>query len=151
MFFSSVSVKLKNYFNGELTAVNVTAFGARNSEMERKNAHPTNRDGLLYRSVSRSAATTSSPDFVLQWGNRKKLRCMKVHVKDKRRGASNDPAGSDPSQRAAVRVDRRVVRSDLNNNNTTSKNPIPNPPSTITNGYLNLRHRSSSPSRRILR
>ncbi|XP_057776059.1 uncharacterized protein LOC130994923 isoform X2 [Salvia miltiorrhiza] len=114
--------------------------------MERKNSHPTNRDGLLYRSVSRSAATTSS-DFVLQWGNRKRLRCMKVHVKG---ATTKDPAGSDPSQRAAVRVDRRVVRSDLLNNNNTTKNPIPNPPN-ITNGYLNLRHRPASPSRRILR
>ncbi|XP_041994428.1 GATA zinc finger domain-containing protein 14-like isoform X1 [Salvia splendens] len=116
--------------------------------MERKNSQATNRDGLLYRSLSKSAATTSS-DFVLQWGNRKRLRCMKVHAKG---ATNNDPDGSDPSQRAAARVDRRVVRSDLltNNNNNTSKNPIPNPP-TITNGYLNLRHRSASPSNRILR
>ncbi|XP_047943459.1 myb-like protein D isoform X1 [Salvia hispanica] len=118
------------------------------SEMERKNSQATNRDGLLYRSLSKSAATTS-PDFVLQWGNRKRLRCMKVHAKG---ATTNDPVGSDPSQRAAARVDRRVVRSELltNNNNNTSKNPIPNPP-TITNGYLNLRHRSASPSNRILR
>ncbi|KAH6774211.1 hypothetical protein C2S52_002835 [Perilla frutescens var. hirtella] len=117
--------------------------------MERKNSHPTNREGLLYRSVARSAVTTSS-DFVLQWGNRKRLRCMKVHVKDNR-GANNEPAGPEPSQRASVRVDRRVVRSDLNNNNNNnSKNPIPNPP-TISNGYVNLRHRPASPSHRILR
>ncbi|XP_042065780.1 uncharacterized membrane protein DDB_G0293934-like isoform X1 [Salvia splendens] len=114
--------------------------GARSSEMERKNSHATNRDG----SLSRSAATTSS-DFVLQWGNRKRLRCMKVHVKG---ATTNDPPGSDPSKR----VNRRVVRSDLlnNNNNNTTKNPIPNPP-TFTNGNLNLRHRPTSPSHRILR
>ncbi|KAG6420356.1 hypothetical protein SASPL_116881 [Salvia splendens] len=112
---------------------------ARSSEMERKNSHATNRDG----SLSRSAATTSS-DFVLQWGNRKRLRCMKVHVKG---ATTNDPPGSDPSKR----VNRRVVRSDLlnNNNNNTTKNPIPNPP-TFTNGNLNLRHRPTSPSHRIL-
>ncbi|KAL1562249.1 hypothetical protein AAHA92_04846 [Salvia divinorum] len=113
--------------------------------MESKNSLATNRDGLLYRSLSRSAATTSS-DFVLQWGNRKRLRCMKVHVKG---ATTNDPPGSDPSKR----VDRRVVRSDLlnkSNNNNSTKNPIPNPP-TFTDGNLNLRHRPTFPSHRVLR
>ncbi|XP_011095927.1 probable serine/threonine-protein kinase DDB_G0282963 isoform X1 [Sesamum indicum] len=118
--------------------------------MERKNTHSTNRDGLLLRSESRSAATTSS-DFVLQWGNRKRLRCMKVQVNN------TDPNGSGPVQRATARVERRVVRSDLNNN--SSKDPNSNQHNNINavksngvgNGYLNFRHRPASPSHRILR
>ncbi|KAK6140769.1 hypothetical protein DH2020_025488 [Rehmannia glutinosa] len=122
--------------------------------MERNNTHSTNRDGLLLRSESRSAATTSS-DFVLQWGNRKRLRCMKFQVKD---NSINNSSGSGPAQRAAARVDRRVVRSDLNNNN--SKDPNSNQLNNNNNagktngggnGYLNLRQRPASPSPRILR
>ncbi|KAL8499115.1 hypothetical protein ACS0TY_022185 [Phlomoides rotata] len=129
--------------------------GAQMREMERKNTHSTNREGPLFRSVSRSAATTSS-DFVLQWGNRKRLRCMKVHVKD-HSGLNNEPDGSG---RASARVDRRVVRSDLNNNNNTSKDAISNKQNSSSvalrnnggaNGYLNLRQRPLSPSHRILR
>lgn len=83
---------------------------------------------------------------------------MKVHVKD-HIGISNDPTGSRHFQRATARVDRRVVRSDLNNNNT-SKDPIPNQQNNSSNAlrsngggnsYLNLRHRPVSPSHRILR
>ncbi|KAI3454122.1 hypothetical protein Pfo_010785 [Paulownia fortunei] len=122
--------------------------------MERKNTHSTNRDGLLLRSESRSAATTSS-NFVLQWGNRKRLRCMKVHMKD--HSTNNDPTGSGPVQRVTARIDRRVVRSDLNNN--TSKDPIPNQQNNSNavksngggNGHLNLRQRPASPPHRILR
>ncbi|KAG8381828.1 hypothetical protein BUALT_Bualt05G0013400 [Buddleja alternifolia] len=119
--------------------------------MERKNSH-----GLLSRSESKSAATTSS-DFVLQWGNRKRLRCMKVQVKDQ--SINNDPSGSGSGQRVTARVDRRVVRSDL-----MSKDPNPNPNQQNNNnnnanksngggnnGYLNLRQRPASPSHRILR
>ncbi|KAL0323778.1 UNVERIFIED_CONTAM: hypothetical protein Scaly_2344900 [Sesamum calycinum] len=121
--------------------------------MERNNTHSTNRDGLLLRSESRSAATSSS-DFVLQWGNRKRLRCMKVQVKDHSNNINN---GSGPAQRATARIDRRVVRSDLNNN--SSKDPNSNQLTSNnagksnggTNGYLNLRQRPASPSHRILR
>ncbi|KAK4388770.1 hypothetical protein Sango_2214000 [Sesamum angolense] len=121
--------------------------------MERNTTHSTNRDGLLLRSESRSAATSSS-DFVLQWGNRKRLRCMKVQVKDHSNNINN---GSGPAQRATARIDRRVVRSDLNNN--SSKDPNSNQLTSNnagksnggTNGYLNLRQRPASPSHRILR
>ncbi|KAI3468151.1 hypothetical protein Pfo_024814 [Paulownia fortunei] len=123
--------------------------------MERNNTHSTNRDGLLLRSESRSAATTSS-DFVLQWGNRKRLRCMKFQVKDHSNSISNS-SGSGPAQRATARIDRRVVRSDLNNN--SSKDPNSNQLNNSNagksngggNGYLNLRQRPASPSHRILR
>ncbi|XP_011081711.1 homeobox protein 2 isoform X1 [Sesamum indicum] len=121
--------------------------------MERNNTHSSNRDGLLLRSESRSAATSSS-DFVLQWGNRKRLRCMKVQVKDHSNNINN---GSGPAQRATARIDRRVVRSDLNNN--SSKDPNSNQLTSnnagkgngVNNGYLNLRQRPASPSHRILR
>ncbi|KAK3024144.1 hypothetical protein RJ639_042828 [Escallonia herrerae] len=112
-----------------------------------------NRDGLLlktaqhHQSETRSPATTSSPDFVLQWGNRKRLRCMKVQIKDnaaKKFSSSNVPAGPAPVHRATVRIDRRVVRSD-------HKDPAPTSAG-VSNGYPNLRQRQSSPAPpRILR
>ncbi|KAL3818975.1 hypothetical protein ACJIZ3_004880 [Penstemon smallii] len=120
--------------------------------MERNTTHSTNRDGLLLRSDSKSPAT-ASPDFILQWGNRKRLRCMKVQVKH-----NNDASGSGPVQRSTTRVDRRVVRSDHNNN--SSKDPNLNQQLNKTdnnnvagksNGYFNLRQRPPSPPPRILR
>lgn len=79
---------------------------------------------------NRSTTTTSS-DFVLQWGNRKRLRCMKIQVKD----------DSAPVQRTTARVDRRVVRSEKDL-------PPSQPSTTLTSnggGYLNLRQRPSTP------
>ncbi|GFP88048.1 hypothetical protein PHJA_000948500 [Phtheirospermum japonicum] len=130
--------------------------GVQKREMERNNTHSTNRDGLLLRSESRSAATTSS-DFVLQWGNRKRLRCMKFQAKDQSSNSINNSSGSGPAHRATTRVDRRVVRSDLNN--SSSKDPNSNQLNNNSagkingggNGYLNLRQRAASPSHRILR
>ncbi|PKI34712.1 hypothetical protein CRG98_044890 [Punica granatum] len=88
-------------------------------------------DGLLRSATSDAARQAQSSDFVLQWGNRKRLRCMKVQVKD-------DSAA--PAHRTTARVDRRVVRADRD----------PSQPGTATNtnhgnGYLNLRHRPCSP------
>ncbi|KAL3645961.1 hypothetical protein CASFOL_011141 [Castilleja foliolosa] len=112
--------------------------------MERKNAHSTNRDGLLLRSES---------SFVLQWGSRKRLRCMKVHGKDP--STKNDPTGSRPVHRATARVDRRAVRSGININNS-NRDSMPNQQNNSSSiksghGHLNLRQRPASPSRRILR
>ncbi|CAA0821305.1 Unknown protein [Striga hermonthica] len=113
--------------------------------MDRMNTNSTNNNGLLSRSESRSAATTSSPSqFDLQWGSRKGLRCMKVHGKD--HSTSNDPCGSRTVRRATARVDRRAVRSDTYNN--AGKDLMTNRSS---GGHLNLRQRPASPSRRILR
>lgn len=97
---------------------------------------------LLLRGGSETIRQTTSSDFVLRWGNRKRLRCMKVQVKDN----NNDSAA--PVHRNTVRVDRRVVRVDKDSSNQpTSANH--------SNGYLNLRQRPSSPppppSQRILR
>ncbi|KAE9599956.1 hypothetical protein Lal_00045784 [Lupinus albus] len=102
------------------------------------------------------AKSDTTKDLVLQWGNRKRLRCMKVQVKD-----PTNP--SNPVQRTTVRVDRRVVRTD---NKDSSNNPAPKP-SVInhvnnnnnhhhsqSNGYPNLRQRQLSPqqpTQRILR
>ncbi|XP_057799799.1 uncharacterized protein LOC131015424 isoform X2 [Salvia miltiorrhiza] len=120
--------------------------------MERNITHSTNRDGLLLRSESKSAATTSS-DFVLQWGNRKRLRCMKFQAKDH---SNNNSSGSGPVQRATTRIDRRVVRSDLSkredpNSNQLNSNINAGKSNGGGNGYLNLRQRPASPSHRILR
>ncbi|XVF89122.1 hypothetical protein PTKIN_Ptkin19aG0105200 [Pterospermum kingtungense] len=109
-------------------------------------------DGGLLRSSSdpaKQTASSSSPDFVLQWGNRKRLRCMKIQVKDVQSG---------PVNRTTVRVDRRVVRADKdkdssnqpsNNNNNNNNNHHHG------NGYLNLRQRPASPQapppQRVLR
>ncbi|KAH0994276.1 hypothetical protein GBA52_018140 [Prunus armeniaca] len=102
---------------------------------------------LLLRASSDAIRHATTPsDFVLQWGNRKRLRCMKIQVKDKGKDDSDAPV-----TRTTVRVDRRVVRPD--------KDPA-NQPSTAgnsnqTNGYLNLRQRPLSPQQpplqRVLR
>lgn len=97
-------------------------------------------DGFVLRSTSsslvvddsKSNATTSS-QFVLQWGNRKRLRCMKVQAKDNNNNNNNSKsvARSDPVRRLST----RVVKSDNSNGF----------------GHLNLRQRQSSPANRILR
>ncbi|KAM7507560.1 hypothetical protein LguiA_018013 [Lonicera macranthoides] len=131
--------------------------------MDNKNiSHHQNRDGLLLRSSTThhhqseiKLPATTSTDFVLQWGNRKRLRCMKVQVKDN--GTGNESAGNTPLHRTTVRIDRRVVRSDHNHHikdTSTSAKPVTAAvASTVNNGngYLNLRQRSASPAHRILR
>lgn len=100
---------------------------------------------LLKASSDTIRQTTTSSDFVLQWGNRKRLRCMKVQVKDD---------SSTPVQRTTVRVDRRVVRTDKDSSNQPTTAPIhTNPNHVHSNGYPNLRQRPSSPQQpqRILR
>lgn len=88
--------------------------------------------GLLLRSTSENtrqttaAATTS--DLVLQWGSRKRPRCMKVQVKDD--GAAHKSAAT------AGRVERRVMRvADRETANNHGNGTV----------YLNLRQRPSSP------
>ncbi|GMG99091.1 hypothetical protein Nepgr_000931 [Nepenthes gracilis] len=67
-------------------------------------------------------------DFVLRWGNRKRLRCTKIQVKD----------DSARVHKTTVRVDRRVVRAD-NNGTTTTANPL-------SIGHFNLRQRPACPA-----
>lgn len=90
-------------------------------------------DGLLRSSseAARQTTTTTTSDFVPQWGNRKRLRCMKVQAKD-------DSAAA--AQRTTARVDRRVVRADRE-----LGQPGAATNSNHGNGYLNLRHRPCSP------
>lgn len=90
---------------------------------------------LLLRSNCDATRQTAPSDFVLQWGNRKRLRCMKVQGRDK-----TDPAT--PAHRTTARVDRRVVRTDKDSPNRTNS---PANHNNINNGYLNLRQRPSSP------
>ncbi|XP_028796064.1 uncharacterized protein LOC114751577 [Neltuma alba] len=90
-----------------------------------------------------STTTTTTSDLLLGWGNRKRLRCMKIQVKDD---------SSATVQRTTVRVDRRVVKDPPNH----STPPVPNGAITHnhSNRYPNLRQRSSSPQQpppRILR
>lgn len=114
------------------------------------------RDGLLLRSghhqkETKSAATTTSSDFVLQWGNRKRLRCMKVQNKNINNNNNNDSADSVAVQRNPVRVDRRVVRSDLNKDSGNQPATTNTAAGASSNCYLNLRQRAPSPSHRVLR
>lgn len=100
---------------------------------------------MLLRASSDAIRQTTTSAFVLRWGKRKRLRCMKVQVKDD---------STTPVQRTTARVDRRVVRSDKDSSKQTSDhNNTSN--NYHTNGYPNLRQRPSSPQhhqpQRILR
>uniref|UniRef100_A0A2P2K4A8 Uncharacterized protein MANES_03G046400 n=1 Tax=Rhizophora mucronata TaxID=61149 RepID=A0A2P2K4A8_RHIMU len=113
-----------------------SALRGNNNSGSTSNAHRTEVDGSLRtRSAETSSrqATTIPSDCVLQWGNRKRLRCMKVHVKDESTAA--------PVNRTTVRVDRRVIRADKETSNLP--NTIVN--TTQDNRYFNLRRRPSSP------
>ncbi|XP_044463988.1 homeobox protein 10-like isoform X2 [Mangifera indica] len=100
--------------------------------------------GLLRASPEMNTRQTISTDFVLQWGNRKRLRCMKVQVKD-------DSAA--PAHRTTV----RVVRTDKDTSNQpTAATANSNGSNLHGNGYYsNLRQRPCSPPppppQRILR
>ncbi|XWS72483.1 hypothetical protein CRYUN_Cryun02cG0043500 [Craigia yunnanensis] len=105
----------------------------------------TGGDGGLLRSSSDPAnQTASSSDFVLQWGSRKRLRCMKIQVKDDQSGLAN---------RTTVRIDRRVMRTDKDSSKQPSNNNNNN--NNHGNGYFNLRQRLASPQppppQRVLR
>ncbi|KAH7835079.1 hypothetical protein Vadar_022672 [Vaccinium darrowii] len=128
-----------------------------NHNRERPGGGGDHQNGLLRtathppetRSTSAVVAATTSSDSFLQWGNRKRLRCMKSQVNKDHHHNHN---GSDPvHHRTTGRVDRRVIRSDTNNNNTKDGSASLHQPNGNNNGYLNLRQRPSSPSHRILR
>ncbi|KAL4297354.1 hypothetical protein GQ457_07G038740 [Hibiscus cannabinus] len=86
--------------------------------------------GLLRSSLDSAKQTASPSDFVLQWGNRKRLRCMKIQVKDDQSG---------PVNRTTVRVDRRVVRADKDSSSQPRSN------NNHGTGCFNLRQRPASP------
>ncbi|KAE9609335.1 hypothetical protein Lalb_Chr08g0245121 [Lupinus albus] len=107
---------------------------------------------LVLRENSDNKRQETTSGLVLQWGNRKRLRCMKVQLKDH-------------SSTTTVRLDRRVLQTDNNNNNNNNNNNgalnnnnKPTVSFNITNtqqnqsyGFSNLRQRPSSPHQRILR
>ncbi|KAL8101605.1 uncharacterized protein LOC141684166 [Apium graveolens] len=98
-----------------------------------------NRQGVI-RSITTDQTkppVTTSSQFVLQWGNRKRLRCMKVQVKDNNNNNDLQHQQVPSGPRIRARVDRRVVRPDPNLNQS--------------NGHLNLRPRPASPAQRVLR
>jgi len=107
----------------------------------------TNNNSAQRTSLDPNRQTTSS-DLVLQWGNRKRLRCMKAQVKD---------VSTTPVHKTTVRVDRRVVRADNKDKDSTWYHPSStnNNNSNHSNGYSNLRQRLSPPPppppQRILR
>ncbi|KAF5774097.1 hypothetical protein HanRHA438_Chr13g0607001 [Helianthus annuus] len=102
--------------------------------MEKKNNNNNNTN----------TTTSSSSDFVLQWGNRKRLRCMKVQqqqAKDKELAAAT-VSGTPPVGLRSItpRIDRRAVSNGTNGASNGNGQ-----------GYINLRQRSSSPAHRVLR
>ncbi|KAF8400955.1 hypothetical protein HHK36_014258 [Tetracentron sinense] len=86
-----------------------------------------------------SAHPETTTDFVLQWGNRKRLRCMKIQVK---------ADSTTPDHKTTVRVDRRVVRGDedsskhTTNNHLNRRRPVPlsppPPPPTLHHRILSF-------------
>ncbi|XP_073312941.1 uncharacterized protein [Primulina huaijiensis] len=86
---------------------------------------------------------TASSDFVLQWGNGKRLRCMKFQSNSKESSGSGRPM---------TRKDLRVIRSDLKNHNSKDPNILHAAAgkSHGINGYIDLRLRPASPSHRVL-
>ncbi|KZV37220.1 Gamma vacuolar processing enzyme [Dorcoceras hygrometricum] len=131
----------------------VSIITCRLDKQEMKNhENITNGDGFLFGPEARSAASTSP---VLQWGSRKRQRCMTAQAKENR--IDNGSSGSGPVHRATTRVSRRVVRSDLNNGD---KYPNSHQPKNRDSGksdgggnggYLNRRQRPASPSHLTLR
>lgn len=127
---------------------------------------------LLLRGGSDGMRQATTSDLGLQWGNRKRLRCMKVQVKHDP-SSSNNPVQRTTTTTTTVRVDRRVVRNDkdsssnlsisrslpttatlTNNNNNNHISLHNNNNINQSNGYLNLRQRPPSPQQpppRILR
>ncbi|XP_022997649.1 uncharacterized protein LOC111492516 [Cucurbita maxima] len=100
---------------------------------------------LRARSEAAAAAVATRPqptpsEFVLQWGNGKRLRCMKVQVK-----ARDVSAAAAPVHKTTVRVDRRVVRADRDSIIRQNHQPSPIHNSNHSNGHLNLRQRPISP------
>ncbi|XP_058725053.1 uncharacterized protein LOC131596425 [Vicia villosa] len=108
---------------------------------------------LLLRASSDGFRQSTTSDLGLQWGNKKRLRFMKVQVKQD---------SLNPVHRTTVRVDRRVVRTEkdtsnrlatdnsiINNHNHRNHNN-----QNQSNGYPSLRQRAPSPQQpppRILR
>lgn len=87
---------------------------------------------------------TASSDFVLQWGNGKRLRCMKFQSNSKESSGSGRPM---------TRIDRRVIRSDTKNHKSMDPNTLHAAAgkSHGSDRYLNLRQRPASPSHPVLR
>ncbi|KAF3784261.1 hypothetical protein EJ110_NYTH30711 [Nymphaea thermarum] len=67
------------------------------------------------------------PDLFLQWGHRKRLRCVKVQVKD------------EATEKTTFKVDRRVVKAD-------KESPFVLPPSCAGQQHLNRHSRNSESS-----
>ncbi|RDX61998.1 hypothetical protein CR513_59712, partial [Mucuna pruriens] len=87
---------------------------------------------LLVRGGSDGMRQSTTSDLVLQWGNRKRLRCMKVQVKH--------DSSSNPVQRTTV---RRVVRTEKDSSNIRPL-PLPLPIPSVTNNNNNNSHNNQS-------
>ncbi|PNY08054.1 hypothetical protein L195_g004565 [Trifolium pratense] len=109
-----------------------------------KNGGGDGSGSLLLRASSDGFRQSTTSDLVLQWGNRKRLRCMKVQVKQD---------SLNPVQRTTVRVDRRVIRTEKDTSNrfatSVTDNNVINSHShnnqNQSNGYPSLRQRAPSP------
>ncbi|XP_008806737.2 uncharacterized protein LOC103719318 isoform X1 [Phoenix dactylifera] len=73
-------------------------------EREARNPYYTRGSGGGVHGTGNGSSALAEPDLLLHWGNRKRLRCVKVQRKED--AATTDKAAT------TVRVDRRVVRVD---------------------------------------
>ncbi|PIA53980.1 hypothetical protein AQUCO_00900509v1 [Aquilegia coerulea] len=126
-------------------------------------------DGKHQRAAAAAAATTTSnrvreTDFLLQWGNRKRLRCLKVKeeeqqhhnqdVSEKEKEKSNNNGGV-IRKKTTSRIDRRVVKTAEKDSSSSPSRLPPNPQnnnnknSDRSRSSENLKHlqQSSSPEK----
>lgn len=80
---------------------------------EVRNYHNQHQQQQQQRGVVCRTTTPSEADFPLQWGSRRRLRCVKIQVKDQ------------ATEKTTVRVDRRVVRADKELNPNLLHRPSP--------------------------
>ncbi|KZV42007.1 hypothetical protein F511_14321 [Dorcoceras hygrometricum] len=86
---------------------------------------------------------TTPSDFVLQWGNGKRLRCMKFQIKDP--STSKESSGSG---RTMTRLDRRVIRSDPKKDPNSHRLDLRQQPVSPSHRHRVLRNSESSISMR---
>lgn len=108
---------------------------------EVRNYHNQHQQQQQQRGVVCRTTTPSEADFPLQWGSRRRLRCVKIQVKDQ------------ATEKTTVRVDRRVVRADKEPNPNLLHRPSPlrvlrnSEAAGGTMKAQNNRHRTSSPEK----
>lgn len=73
-----------------------------------------------------SSNRAAEPDFLLQWGNRKRLRCVKIKDEDASEKSDGGGGSSVIRKKTTSRIDRRVVRTDKDTPPPPSPYRLPN-------------------------